>query len=77
MKKRWSLSLARYRTTQKTDEDEGRRRVEHDDKQILQTFELARVRISSPFSISNPEDRVFFLERTFMCLVEGDTFIFD
>jgi hypothetical protein len=25
--------------------------------------------ISSPFSISNPEDRVLFMERTFMCLV--------
>ena len=22
-----------------------------------------------PFSISNPQDRVFFMERTFMCLV--------
>jgi hypothetical protein len=26
--------------------------------------------ISRPFSISNPADRVFFLERTFMCLVD-------
>jgi hypothetical protein len=24
---------------------------------------------SRPFSISNPADRVFFVERTFMCLV--------
>jgi hypothetical protein len=27
--------------------------------------------VSSPFSISNPEDRVFFMERTFMCLVRA------
>jgi hypothetical protein len=25
--------------------------------------------ICRPFSISNPEDRVLFMERTFMCLV--------
>jgi hypothetical protein len=37
----------------------------------LGTFEPDRVRVSSPFSISNPEDRVFFMERTFMCLVRA------
>jgi hypothetical protein len=30
----------------------------------LGTFEPDRVRVSSPFSISNPEDRVFFIEGT-------------
>jgi hypothetical protein len=37
----------------------------------LGTFEPDRVRVSSPFSISNPENRVFFMERTFMCLVRA------
>jgi hypothetical protein len=37
----------------------------------LGTFEPDRVRVFSPFSISNPEDRVFFMERTFMCLVRA------
>jgi hypothetical protein len=30
---------------------------------------------SRPFSISNPENRVFFMERTFMCLVRANSLI--
>jgi hypothetical protein len=33
------------------------------------TFALLVRSICRPFSISNPEDRVLFVERTFMCLV--------
>jgi hypothetical protein len=31
--------------------------------------------ISRPFSISNLANRVFFIERTFMCLVRANRFI--
>jgi hypothetical protein len=43
----------------------------HSDSSALYRPLLVRS-ICRPFSISNPEDRVFFMERTFMCLVRAN-----
>jgi hypothetical protein len=50
------------------------RKMRVGDCQVLQlesTSALLVDLIWRPFSISNPEDRVLFMERTFMCLVRA------
>jgi hypothetical protein len=37
----------------------------------MRTGLARRLHFSSPFSISNPEDRVLFIKRTCMCLVRA------